>query len=190
MCQLTARFSYNGISFAIMICTANVVGCMHHDEPVIGERSGIVFSTSTLSCLSIRNGSLSAGSPLQVIDPSTQRVVSATVAAASDACIEPGAPSEHGYSMSIKGNVRSPFVGIGLVGDVGVRSSGGVLSADIEGDRHEDFFRLCTSQEGVHLTIWSEAALTGRRRWHRYHPLGYDVEPTCTPAETLSGDEQ
>jgi hypothetical protein len=80
-------------------------------------------------------------------------------------------------------------VGIGLVGDVAVRSSGGVLSADIEGDRREEFFRLCTSQEGVHLTIWSEAALTGPRRWHRYHPLGYDVEPTCTPAETLSDDE-
>lgn len=24
----------------------------------------------------------------------------------------------------------------------------------------------------------------GQRRWHRYHYLGYDVEPTCTAAET------
>src|SRR6516225_2507534 len=143
MHRLTTRFPYSGVSLAIMISSTIAVGCTHHGEPVIGERAGIVFTTSTRSCLSIRNGSLSAGSPLQVIDPATQRVVSANVAAASDACVEPAVPSEHGYSIAINGNVPPPFVGIGLVGDVAVRSSGGVLSADIEGDRREEFFRLC-----------------------------------------------
>lgn len=41
-------------------------------------------------------------------------------------------------------------------------------------------FRLCTSTEGVHLTLWGGEPLRSRRLFHRYVPLGMDVEPTCT----------
>ena len=59
---------------------------------------------------------------------------------------------------------------------------GGVVSADLERDGRRAYFRSCASAEGLHLTVWSEAPL-GRRRFHAYHYLGYDVDPSCTEAE-------
>jgi hypothetical protein len=41
--------------------------------------------------------------------------------------------------------------------------------------------RACTSTEGVHLEVRDRQ---GRRLWHRYVYLGYDVDPTCTPDES------
>src|SRR6266478_6016907 len=63
-------------------------------------------------------------------------------------------------------------------------SSGANVVADLDGDGRLEFFRSCTSQEGVHFTIWADKPLQGKRRWHRYVYLGYDVEPTCTDPET------
>lgn len=54
------------------------------------------------------------------------------------------------------------------------------VQADLEGNGTIEQFRICTSNEGLHFTVWSGLPLRGPRRWHRYHYLGYDVEPTCT----------
>jgi len=45
-------------------------------------------------------------------------------------------------------------------------------------------FRSCTSSEGLHLSAWPSAKVAGRPWWHAYVYLGYDVEPTCSEAET------
>lgn len=42
----------------------------------------------------------------------------------------------------------------------------------------------CTSQEGVHYNVWSGEPLVSARLWHGYWHAGYDVEETCTDAET------
>lgn len=55
----------------------------------------------------------------------------------------------------------------------------GIVSADLDGDGRTEFFRICTSNEGNHLTVWSGKPLLGKRRWHSYYYLGYDVVPTC-----------
>ena len=39
------------------------------------------------------------------------------------------------------------------------------------------------SIKGIHLTVWSGGYPEGRRQWHRYFYLGYDVEPNCTARE-------
>jgi len=78
-----------------------------------------------------------------------------------------------------------PFLGIAVSGPVETATRiDGITSIDLDGDGHPEFLRSCTSNEGVHLTIWSGAALSSARRWHRYHYLGYDVVPTCTESET------
>ncbi len=61
---------------------------------------------------------------------------------------------------------------------------GDLITADLDGDGQGEFFRSCTSTEGVHFTVWSGKPLDGKVRWHEYYYLGYDVEPTCTPKET------
>ena len=71
-----------------------------------------------------------------------------------------------------------------------MRGADGFLRADLDGDENPEQARLCTSNEGVHLTLWtlldSAAADKPRahRRWHAYQSLGYDVEPSCTARET------
>jgi len=45
-------------------------------------------------------------------------------------------------------------------------------------------FSACASTEGIHLNIWMGTARTGRKLWHRYYYLGYDVEPTCTEVDS------
>ena len=44
-------------------------------------------------------------------------------------------------------------------------------------------FRSCSSFEGLHFTAWTGGALKGKRVWHSYYYLGYDVEPTCIDAD-------
>jgi hypothetical protein len=60
---------------------------------------------------------------------------------------------------------------------------GGVAAADLDGDGQREFIRSCTSAEGVHLNVWSGAPVSGPRRWHAYHYVGYDMVPSCTPGE-------
>lgn len=44
--------------------------------------------------------------------------------------------------------------------------------------------RWCTSNEGLHLTVWTGTPLTSQRLWHQYYYLGYDVEPSCDERDT------
>ena len=56
--------------------------------------------------------------------------------------------------------------------------------AALEGIPELVSFRVCTSTEGLHLTLWQGKPLAGKRVWHRYFYLGYDVEPSCKPLDT------
>ena len=76
---------------------------------------------------------------------------------------------------------RGPFVAV--VGGPGFMLRGGQVGLDLNGDGTVEVFRSCTSNEGLHLTAWTGKALTGRRVWHQYFALGYDVEPSCVPAD-------
>jgi hypothetical protein len=58
------------------------------------------------------------------------------------------------------------------------------FSSDLDGDGQTDTFHWCTSAEGIHLTLWNGLPATGRREWHRYVYVGYDLDPTCTEAES------
>jgi len=79
------------------------------------------------------------------------------------------------------------FVGIGVIDPIHgiVRDQANVPStrvADAPANERLNF-RNCTSGEGMHLTVWSGKPLIGKRFWHAYHYLGYDVEPNCTPMD-------
>lgn len=79
----------------------------------------------------------------------------------------------------------TPGVGLGIVEAPPVTVAGGEPSGDLDRDGTPETFTACTSAEGLHLNVWSgNSPEARRRRWHGYHYLGYDVEPTCTEAET------
>jgi hypothetical protein len=70
---------------------------------------------------------------------------------------------------------------VGYEGRLEVRA--GVAVADLDRDGRMEFFRSCASHEGIHFTVWSGRPLTGMRRFHAYHYVGYDLEPNCTGPE-------
>jgi hypothetical protein len=152
------------------------------------EHVGVVFAVADKSCFATKAPSLGSKTRLQVVDTGSQRQRPATVVAAAESCLDGGGQTLglRGYAIQFEGTPpQLPFYGIGVVDTtVQFRPANGSMVADVDGDHHNEFFRSCTSAEGVHFTIWTDAALTGSRRWHRYQPLGYDVSPTCTPAET------
>lgn len=58
-----------------------------------------------------------------------------------------------------------------------------LLQVDLDADGQSETFRSCTSQEGLHLTLWDGDPLSSARIWHVYFYLGYDVEPSCVEAD-------
>jgi hypothetical protein len=65
-----------------------------------------------------------------------------------------------------------------------LKTTEGDVGADMDGDGRTEFFRACTSAEGLHMTIWKGNPLEGQRKWHYYYYLGYDVTPNCTDSDT------
>ena len=49
-----------------------------------------------------------------------------------------------------------------------------------------DYFSSCAGGEGVNLLVWNGLPHQGALEWHRYYYLGYDVEATCTDADTAA----
>lgn len=133
------------------------------------------------ACFAIRNPSLAAGTPLHLVNAMPpQSDTAARVEGTGGTCAS-GELSAFRVAPQ-----AGPVPAIGIVGFGGsLQSDGGMLSADLDGDGQREYFRACTSSEGVHLTIWTGKPLTGRLRWHGYQALGYDVEPDCKPEETV-----
>ena len=60
----------------------------------------------------------------------------------------------------------------------------GIAKVELTGTPPAEYFRECTSNEGMHFTVWSGRPLIGKRIWHRYYYLEYDTQPTCKSKET------
>lgn len=150
---------------------------------------GVVDATADGKlCLNISNPNLNAGTPVSLILPyKPQRVAKAVVEKklTSTCSHDPTTDSNASfYSLKFVGkgfDMSEPMPpAIALVSSAKpVLLKRGIASADLDGDGTTEFFRICTSNEGNHLTIWSGLPLQGKKRWHAYYYLGYDVEPNC-----------
>jgi hypothetical protein len=153
---------------------------------------GVVSKQSDTICLTIKNSTLTRGTLVYLIDLTMpQSVVHAAVQQADPAsCMRTDVsdkassryelrilPGESGFSAPAVGIVNAvrPLI-----------ISRGLVRGDLDGDGHQEYFRECTSSEGVHLSVWTGKPLVGRRRWHAYYYLGYDVDPDCTSKDTES----
>ncbi len=143
---------------------------------------GAAFSHQGRTCLEIANPRLKPGDRLRLIFPDEpQSVAEATIVKKDTNCgAEPG-----DFNYEIRTGASWKGVAIAVYGFSGpFNERGNRIAADLNQDRHEESFRSCTSAEGVHLTVWTGSPPKGTLRWHQYVYLGYDVEPTCTDAET------
>ena len=140
-------------------------------------------------CLSIQNPHLSNHTRVNIVLPhKPQRVASAIIeekvthTCSSNDFADPNASF---YWLKLVGkqtiDLSEPLPAAIAVIDAKkpIVARRGIASGDLDGDGRREFFRTCTSSEGSHLTIWSGKPLQGKKRWHSYYYLGYDVVPTC-----------
>ncbi len=153
---------------------------------------GVVLHRDDSNCLEIGSASLAAGQRFQFVTgvkPPESGEAEITRKLEKPCAFAENNQNEtvmHSYQFKIvSGELPNAAPAFALTRTPGRLSDGATgYSADLDGDGQTEFLRACTSMEGVHLTVWSGAPLTGKRRWHYYHYLGYDVEPDCSPAES------
>ncbi|MEP6849634.1 MAG: hypothetical protein ABI999_12320 [Acidobacteriota bacterium] len=149
----------------------------------LDSKIGPVNSTSNgRVCLAIQNSRLKAGQKVSVIftsRPESIKTAFVTKKVAASCSSEIDVAERVSFYLLRMPKVDLPFVEIGYVGTSRVASVRGVATADLNADGQKEYFRTCTSGEGVHLTVWNGKPLVGTRVWHSYCYLNYDTEPTC-----------
>lgn len=157
----------------------------------LSSRLGLAIQKSGPTCLYTHNADLSAGSPLTLVLLSPpQSTIKAEVirAASTTSCpsIDSSDSTLSAYEVQVSGAdqvLAMPTIAVsGPTGEF--RQSGAYVGGDINQDGKLEYFRFCTSGEGVHFTVWSGKPLHGKPKWHQYYYLGYDVESNCSPSET------
>lgn len=141
---------------------------------------GLVTGTAYGACLTTAPG-VTPSTTVAVIMIPDGRIIAAAVTGAGESC--PGDVSGfEGVSYRLSSSeIEAGEIGVAVLPNAPVIIDG---RTDLDADGVRESFRMCTSHEGVHVTAWAGEPLTSRRVWHRYHYLGYDVDPSCTDVET------
>ena len=142
-------------------------------------------------CLIIPNPRLKPGDPVAVISTEggvQQAQVTAKVEAscASHPNSEPG---DEFYTLQlVKNRLEPETLGVGVAGYSGpFENTGGFVGFNtLRLQGKPDYFSSCSGSEGVNLLVWNGLPPQGTLEWRRYHYLGYDVETTCTEADTAA----
>jgi hypothetical protein len=150
-------------------------------DPLPAEpRIGVAASKSDQVCVAMPGSPLAPGTIVTLINPTRpQSVKVVTIDGVAECAALAGALISGPY-YSVPPFDSEPTVWIAVPGQPATRRiSPGVVAVMLSAQQIEAQFRVCTSTEGVHLTVWSGDPLQSRRLWHQYFYLGYDVEPSC-----------
>ncbi len=102
----------------------------------------------------------------------------------------PEAKSTHYLLKLLDQNAYARGFAIGIVNvDGKVKTEKGIATIDFDNDKENEYFRECTSNEGLHLTVWKGKPLVGKRIWHSYYHFNYDTEPTCKKKDYEGTDD-
>lgn len=140
-------------------------------------------------CLIIPNSKLKPGDPVAVISTDGGVEPAQVTAKLEKGCARhPNSePGDAFYTLQLAKNRLEPgTLGLGIADYSGpFENSGefvGFNTLRLQGK--PDYFSSCTGGEGVNLLVWNGLPHQGTLEWHRYYYLGYDVEATCTDADT------
>lgn len=170
----------------------------------ISSKVGIVdVNKDGIICLRTKNGDLAEGTSIKIITSffeSPQKILSANIEKKlQESCAwedsEAGENPENTsyYSLSLSSEkIEKSHIGTGIAlinPKKTAKSSAKLVSVDLNEDGKDEYFRGCTSSEGLHLTIWTGKPLKGKRIWHSYYYLGYDTEPNCKEKDHEGTDD-
>jgi hypothetical protein len=142
-------------------------------------------------CLTLPNPKLKPGDPVAVI-ATDGGVEQAQVTAKLDKSCARHPDTEPGdafYTLQLaKNRLQAGTLGLGIANYSGpfenTRGFVGFNTLRLQGK--PDYFSSCAGGEGVNLLVWNGLPRQGTLEWHRYYYLGYDVEATCTDADTAA----
>jgi len=160
-------------------------------QPDEALRVGLVVTAAGHSVLAMAGPALVPGAvvTLVTIDSSqqVQRVLIASRVAESETMAKHATQGPY-YEVSPQSSSSAlPEFAVAVLGDPDVRRMGAAVGLRVGNPAITVRVRACASSEGLHLTLWDGEPLKGRRLWHAYYYLGYDVEPTCQPADYRDG---
>ena len=150
------------------------------------SRVGVVDNNNGQLCLILANPTVGVGQSVNLVMLSKQqRVVKARVKEKLDrSCARTDTTDESFYSVQLEreADIDSSDTGVPLMAVISTKPltvTRGRARGDLDKDSRPEFFRYCASNEGLHFTVWTGQPLVGRRRWHFYYYLGYDIVPSC-----------
>jgi len=135
-------------------------------------------------CAALKAPPLAPGTALTLIQPAGQQsVLVVTIVRRAPAC-EPleraGVPGPYYLVHASSAESEAGTVWVAVSGRLRPRRAGsGGIEVPLSAEYPNARVRSCTSQEGLHLTVWAGIPLTSERLWHHYYYLGYDVDPSC-----------
>jgi len=140
-------------------------------------------------CLTIKNPKLKNGDSVAVVT-TTEGVEQAQVTAKLEKSCSRVPDTEKDdafYTLQLARNRLPPSaLGLGIADYSGPFENNpdfvGFNTVRLQGK--PDYFSSCAGTEGVNLLVWNGPPHQGTLEWHRYYYLGYDVETTCTEADT------
>ena len=168
--------------FAVSVLSA-------HASSDINSQVGVVDTNQANDvCLAIQNADLKKGDQVFIVLPEKpQSVRAAVIEKKLTASCSRNPEIEESisfYSLKLsKGKFSQPIVGFGLINSGKIAPVKGIVSVDLNKDQKKENFRVCASTEGLHLTVWTGKPLVGKRIWHSYYYLNYDVVPDCKEAD-------
>ncbi len=157
-------------------------------------RIGVAVVTGARTCIAIANANLAPGTPITLVAPlPPQSVTQVSVAGPSNSVCPTGKdldPALTSYNLQVPPDSNLPkltpltaVTGTSAPFTTGANNN---VQADLDQNGKFETFRACSGNDGIHLTVWSGAALNGTVLWHGYYyePSNPGIGPACTPTET------
>ena len=140
-------------------------------------------------CLTIKDAKLKPGDSVSVISTEGGVEQAQVTAKLDKSCSRDpnAAPDDSFYTLQLAKNRLPPStLGLAIADYSGPfeNQDGFVGFNTVRLQGKADYFSSCSGGEGVNLLVWNGLPRQGTLQWHRYHYLGYDVETTCTAADT------
>lgn len=155
-------------------------------------RIGVAVNTGSRTCVALQNSNVATGNPVTLVTPTLpQSFTQAEIGAASKApcpILQNVNTALSSYEIQGTGGSLPKLTPlIAVLGTSGAFSQqNNNVQADLDQNGKTESFRACTTNDGVHLTIWSGAPTTGSILWHGfyYEPDNASAGPPCTTKET------
>lgn len=153
-------------------------------------RVGIAVRTPSRTCLAMQNTTLKPETPLVLVSPlpPSTYVTVQVKGPSSSPCpitenVQPGLSS---YEIQVPSGSLSVSPALAVVANAAVfRSTNNSVQSDLDGNGMTQNYRMCSSNDGVHLSLWAGQPLEGKLLWHGYYYEANNpgLGPQCTPRE-------